>query len=127
MQCFPLFLLGYFETTEIFLGGSEIWRLGLCVEIEISDSIKILGVTLDSKLSFREHITEQLKKAYSKATALRRIRHFVPIDVMIRLYKAFILPHLEYCSPLFVGIGKVQSNRIGQRQLLHFKNFARSC
>ena len=31
---------------------------------------------------------------------------------MIRLYKAFILPHLEYCSPLFAGIGKVQSNRI---------------
>ena len=30
---------------------------------------------------------------------------------MIRLYKAFILPHLEYCSPLFVGIGEVQSNR----------------
>ena len=81
-------------------------------EIEISDSIKILGVTLDCKLSFREHITEQLKKAYSKATALRRIRRFIPIDVMIRLYKAFVLPHLEYCSPLFVGIGKVQSNRI---------------
>ena len=30
---------------------------------------------------------------------------------MIRLYKAFILPHLEYCIPLFVGKGKVQSNR----------------
>ena len=82
------------------------------MEIEIGDSIKILGVTLDSKLSFREHITEQLKKAYSKATALRRIRRFIPIDVMIRLYKAFVLPHLEYCSPLFVGIGKVHSNRI---------------
>ena len=31
---------------------------------------------------------------------------------MIRLYKAFILPRLEYCGPLFVGIGKIQSNRI---------------
>ena len=31
---------------------------------------------------------------------------------MTRLYKAFILPHLEYCSALFVGIGKVQSSRI---------------
>ena len=55
------------------------------MEIEISDSIKILGVTLDGKLSFREHITEELKKAYSKATALRRIRRFIPIGVMIRL------------------------------------------
>ena len=23
---------------------------------------------------------------------------------MIKLYKAFIIPHLEYCSPLFVGL-----------------------
>ena len=72
----------------------------------------MIGVTIDSKLSFKEHITEQLKKAYSKASALRRIRRFIPTDIMVRLYKAFILPHLEYCSPLLVGIGLVQSNRI---------------
>ena len=112
------FILNYLAVSN---PKTQAFRVGPCgydydlnlngSEIEISNSIKILGVTLDSKLSFREHITEQLKKAYSKATALRRIRRFVPIDVMIRLYKAFILPHLEYCSPLFVGIGEVQSNR----------------
>ena len=31
---------------------------------------------------------------------------------MVRLYKAFILPHFEYCIPLLVGIGLVQSKRI---------------
>ena len=31
---------------------------------------------------------------------------------MLKLYKAFILLHLEYCSPLFVGIGKGQRNRL---------------
>ena len=31
---------------------------------------------------------------------------------MIKLYKAFILPHLEYCSPLFVGIGTGERNRL---------------
>ena len=31
---------------------------------------------------------------------------------MIKVYKAFILPHLEYCSPLFVGIGTGQRNRL---------------
>ena len=31
---------------------------------------------------------------------------------MIKLYKAFILPHLEYRSPLFVGIGTGQRNRL---------------
>ena len=80
--------------------------------IEFLRSIKILGVTLDKDLSYKEHISDQLKKVYAKASALRRIRRFLPHDAMIKLYKAFILPHLEYCSPLFVGIGTGQRNRL---------------
>ena len=34
------------------------------------------------------------------------------MDVMLALYKSFILPHLEYCSPLLLGVGKVQANKI---------------
>ena len=34
------------------------------------------------------------------------------LDVMLALYKSFILPHLEYCSPLLLGVGKVQANKI---------------
>ena len=49
------------------------------------------------------------RKAYAKASALRRITRFLPHDAMIKLYKAFILPHLEYCSPLLVGIGTVNA------------------
>ena len=120
LQLLPTwFILNYLAVSN---PKTQAFRVGPCgydydlnlngSEIEICDSIKILRVTLDSKLYFREHITEQLKKAYSKATALRSICRFIPIDVMITLYKAFILPHLEYRSPLFVGIGKVQSNRI---------------
>ena len=81
-------------------------------QIEFLRSIKILGVTLDKDLSYKEHISDQLKKAYAKASALRRIRRFLPHDAMMKLYKAFILPHLEYCGPLFVGIGTGQRNRL---------------
>ena len=41
-------------------------------------SIRILRVKLDSMLNFIEHISSQLKKAYAKTGALRRIRRFVP-------------------------------------------------
>ena len=63
-------------------------------------------------LTFKEHIDIHLKKAYAKTSALRRIRRFVPINVMLKLYKAFILPHLEYCSPLLLGVGKVLNSRM---------------
>ena len=34
------------------------------------------------------------------------------LDVMLALYKSFILPHLEYCGPLLLGVGKIQANKI---------------
>ena len=76
---------------DLFLNGSSVTKF----------SSTVLGVKLDSMLNFKEHISSQLKKAYAKAGALRRIRRFVPMDVMLALYKSFILPHLEYCSPPF--------------------------
>ena len=80
--------------------------------VEFLQSIKILGVTLDKDLSYKEHISDQLKKAYAKTSALRTVRRFLSRDAMIKLYKAFILPHLEFCSPLFAGIGEGQRNRL---------------
>ena len=81
-------------------------------EIEVTNSLKILEATLDRKLTFRSHIKDQLRKACAKAAALRRLRRFVPQDFMIRLYKAYILPHLEYCSPLLLGIRKVEQGKM---------------
>ena len=51
-------------------------------------------------------MSEQVKKACATASALRRIRRFISLDVMCRLYKAYILPHLEYCCPLLLGVGR---------------------
>ena len=58
--------------------------------IEFLQSIRILGINLDKDLSHKEHISDQLKKAYAKASAMRRLRRFLPHDAMIKLYKAFI-------------------------------------
>ena len=88
---------------DLTLNGSGVTKL---------PSIRILSVELDSMLNFIEHISSQLKKAYAKTGALRRIRHFVPMDVMLALYKSFSLPNLEYCGPLLLGMGKVQANKI---------------
>ena len=57
-------------------------------------------------------ILEQLKKACAKTAALRKLRKFIPQEVMIRLYKAYILPHLEYCSPLLLGISIGLKNKL---------------
>ena len=80
--------------------------------IELSDSLKILGVPLDERITFKPYIQEQLKKACAKAAALRKLCKFIPQDVLIRLYKAYVLPHLEYCSPLLLGISNGLENKL---------------
>ena len=60
----------------------------------------------------KPYIQEQLKKACAKAAALCKVCKFIPQDVMICLYKAYILPHLEYCSPLLLGISNELKNKL---------------
>ena len=125
-------LSSWFESNHLTVNSTKTQALsvGPCdyslflynARIEFQQSIKILGVTLDKDLSYKEHISDPLKKAYAKASALRTVRRFLPRDAMIKLYKAFILPHLEFCSPLFAGIGDGQRNRLEDAwQLLYFE------
>ena len=68
----------------------------------------------------RQYIKEQLRKVISKAAALR-IHRFIPQHVIVRLYKAYLLPHLEYCSPLFIGIGQMEKNKLEDTNCYVFK------
>ena len=80
--------------------------------IGTQDTIKMLGIVLDSKLTFKAHIKEQLKKACAKASALRKLRKFIPNHVMVRLYKVYVLSHIEYCSPLLLGISNAETTKM---------------
>ena len=42
-------------------------------KVELENSLKILGVTIDNKLTYCEHISNMLKKAYAKIGVLRRV------------------------------------------------------
>ena len=43
---------------------------------------------------------------------MRRLRKFIPKYVTVRLYRAYVLPHLEYCSPLLLGIGYAETTKM---------------
>ena len=101
--------------TQVMTLGKSQYPYNLYIgdkSIEIEPTLKILGVTLDQDLSFKPHVAVMLKKEYAKIAALWRIKRLVPLDVMISLCKAYVLLHLEYCYPLFLGIPKVLKNNI---------------
>ena len=80
--------------------------------LEVVHDIKLLGLTIDSSLSFKAHIKSVCNKVDVKVSALRRVRKFVPSEVMVNIYKALILPHLEYCALVLVGLSSGLSNKL---------------
>ena len=60
---------------------------------------------------FKSYVNSMCNKVNVKVAALRRVSKFIPPEVMINIYKAFILPHFEYCSPVLVGLSSGLSNK----------------
>ena len=58
------------------------------------------------------HEISHLNWVNAKVAALRRVRKLIPAYAMINVYKAFILPHLEYCAPVLVGLSSGLSNKL---------------
>ena len=66
-------------------------------QITNSKSEKLLGITIDSKLSFDEHVSGLCKKASNKLHALARISNYMNTDKLRVIMKAFINAQFGYC------------------------------
>ena len=66
-------------------------------KIENSKFEKLLGVTLDSRLTFEKHIQQICGKASSKLKALARIAPFMNIEKRKILMNAFFNAQFNYC------------------------------
>ena len=64
----------------------------------IKNSIDLLGVTIDKDLSFNRHISQICEKVNKQFSVLKRFKNIITSNVMLCLYKAFILPHFQYWS-----------------------------
>ena len=57
---------------------------------------KDLGVILDAKLKFEEHISVKVKKANAIAGLIRRTFSYLDGSLFKKLFTTFVRPHLEY-------------------------------
>ena len=58
--------------------------------------VKFLGVLLDENLSWKYHTTELSKKLARTCGMFFKIRHFLPVDVLICLYNSLFSPFIQY-------------------------------
>ena len=57
---------------------------------------KHLGLLLDKRLSFNEHIQSKMNKCYKMIGVIKRLSVNLPCDALLKIYKSFIKPHLDY-------------------------------
>ena len=78
---------------------------------------KHLGLILDEKLTFNDHITSKLTTANKLTSTLRKLYHYMPRDSPVTIYKSFIRPHLDYVDVIFDKPSNATvSNRIESTQ-----------
>ena len=82
--------------------------------IECSKSVKLLGVTIDNKLDFKEHVSKLCKKVSSKLHALARISNCMCQDKLRILMKSFIESQFSYCPLVWMFHSRTLNNRINK-------------
>ena len=65
--------------------------------IERHSSGKFLGVILDEKLTFGEHLTQIISKVSKIVGLFYSLKKTFPLDVIHKLYYSLVYPHLNYC------------------------------
>lgn len=71
------------------------------IEIERVKSEKDLGVIMDNKLNFREHITKKVNIANRNLGIIFRTFTFLDKDMFLNLYKSIVRPHIEYATQVW--------------------------
>ena len=80
--------------------------------IESSNCEKLLGVTIDSKLSFDDHITNLCRKTSQKLHALSRVASRMSFDKKIILLKTFITSQFNSWPLVWMCHSRGLNNRI---------------
>ena len=67
---------------------------------------KSLGLIIDDRLSWSNHIKELWRKISSSIGALRRIRSLISQSPAVQIYNVLIQPHFDYCAPVWDGLSE---------------------
>ena len=94
-----------YENVCAKVGESTIWE---------SHREKLLGVYIDSNLSFNYHINQICKKAGRKVSALARMSHYISQDRRRVIAKTFIESQFSYCPLVWMFHDRKVNNKINR-------------
>ena len=104
---FKLMFLGLYQTHK------------LCLEINnqiipSSDSVKLLGIDIDSKLKFDSRVKTMCAKANRKVSAFSMVANFIAFEQAKLLCKSFIMSNFGYCPLIWMFCRKTANKEINR-------------
>jgi hypothetical protein len=80
-------------------------------DISVVDSFKLLGVTIDNKLNFLEHVAILRHTINKKLFSIKRL-FYLSTSVKIQFFKSFILPFFDYCLSIIIYFPRVAIQKL---------------
>jgi len=87
------------------------------ITIVPTNCVKLLGVIIDNKLSFHEHVKHLCKKAGRQVSALTRLTNVLSEESKKIVFNSFIVSNFNYCPLVYHICGKVSSLDMERIQL----------
>ena len=66
------------------------------VQVERGSYQRHLGILLDEKLNFKQHIDSAISKVNKGISVIKKLRHNLPRKSLVTIYKAFLRPLIDY-------------------------------
>jgi hypothetical protein len=85
--------------------------------IKRTDTFKFLGVTFDSHLSWKNHISNICNKISKINGILSILKYYLPTHILVMIYNSLILSHLNYNITIW-GFGNLYRLKILQKNAL---------
>ena len=82
--------------------------------IKSESSVKLLGITIDNRLKFTEHVSTICKRANQKLHALARISSYMNQNKLRILMKAFVTSQFSYCPLVWMFHSRSLNNKINR-------------
>ena len=81
-------------------------------ELEASSTSKDLGIILDTRLSYDDHVTNLVSSCMNKLSQINRIRHVFERKMLIMIINSLVFSKLYYCSTVWASISALNLRRI---------------
>lgn len=94
--------------------------------VEVVSNFKLLGVTIDNKLSSEKYVSDIRISINKRLYSINRL-FYLSHKVRLQFFKSFILPYFDYCSSLVIYFPKRALQKLANtyyyctQKLLHLR------